>query len=143
MKIFAHTIMNYKVNLVYSAADPPGMAIASARKRRRIQNKDGSYETITADFRKYPCIEDSIAEHSAYLLGAKNGSKLRYAGLKGCTDYKKAVQVIKDGGYATSLTYVEKLISIIERWNLTQYEVKDSGGISRCAFPCEGQHHRP
>ena len=71
------------------------------------QNPDGSMVTITADFRKYPCIEDSIADHSAYLLGAKNGSKLRYEGL---------------------LTYVEKLISIIERWNLTQYEVKDSGG---------------
>ena len=84
--------------------------------------------TITADFRKYPCIEKSIADHSAYLLGAKNGSKLRYAGLKGCMDYKKAVQIIKDGGYATSLTYVEKLISIIERWNLTQYDAKDSGG---------------
>ena len=92
------------------------------------QNPDGSMVTITADFRKYPCIEKSIADHSAYLLGAKNGSKLRYEGLKGCTDYKKAVQIIKDGGYATSLTYVEKLISIIERWNLTQYEVKDSGG---------------
>ena len=92
------------------------------------QNPDGSMVTITADFRKYPCIEDSIADHSAYLLGAKNGSKLRYERLKGCTDYKKAVQIIKDGGYATSLTYVEKLCSIIEKWNLTQYDAKDSGG---------------
>ena len=25
-----------------------------------------------------------------------NGKKLRYEGLKGCTDYKKAVQIIKD-----------------------------------------------
>lgn len=97
-------------------------------KKTQEQNPDGSMVTITADFRKYPCIEDSIADHSAYLLGAKNGSKLRYAGLKGCTDYKKAVQIIKNGGYATSLTYVEKLISIIERWNLTQYDAKDSGG---------------
>ena len=78
--------------------------------------------TITADFRKYPCVEDSITDHSAYLLGAMNGSKARYAGLKGCTDYKKVVQIIKYGGYATSLTYVEKLCSIIERWNLTQYD---------------------
>ena len=97
-------------------------------KKTQEQHTDGSYETITADFRKYPCIEDSIADHSAYLLGAKNGSKLRYDGLKGCTDYKKAVQIIKDGGYATSLTYVEKLCSIIEKWNLTQYDAKDSGG---------------
>lgn len=29
----------------------------------------------------------------------------------------------KDGGYATSLTYVDKLCSIIERWKLTQYDV--------------------
>ena len=39
------------------------------------------------------------------------------------TDYKKVVQLIKDGGYATSLSYVEKLCSIIEKWNLTQYDV--------------------
>ena len=94
-------------------------------KQTKEQNADGSYVTITADFRKYPCVEDSIADHSAYLLGAKNGSRLRYDGLNGCTDYKKAVQIIKDGGYATSLTYVEKLCSIIERWNLTQYDVKE------------------
>ena len=61
--------------------------------------------------------------NSAYLLGAKNGSKLRYEGLKGCTNYKKAAQIIKNGGYATSLTYVDKLCSIIERWKLTQYDV--------------------
>ncbi len=98
-------------------------------KKTQEQNKDGSYVTITADFRKYPSVEDSIADHSAYLLGAKNGSALRYAGLKGCTDYKKAVQIIKDGGYATSHTYVEKLCNIIERWNLTKYDVKNSSDV--------------
>lgn len=93
-------------------------------KKTQEQNKDGSYVTITADFRKYPSVEKSVADHSAYLLGAKNGDKLRYVGLKGCTDYKKAAQLIKDGGYATSLTYVEKLCSIIEKWNLTQFDGK-------------------
>lgn len=93
-------------------------------KKTQEQKADGSYETITADFRKYPCVEDSIEDHSAYLLGAKNGSGLRYDGLKGCTDYKKAAEIIKTGGYATSLTYVEKLCSIIEKWELTQFGVK-------------------
>ena len=97
-------------------------------KKTQEQNKDGSYDTITADFRKYPCIEDSIADHSAYLLGAMNGKKLRYDGLKECTDYKRAVQIIRDGGYATSLDYVEKLCSIIEKWKLTDYDAKESGG---------------
>ena len=79
--------------------------------------------TIIADFSIYSCVEVFISDHSAYLLGARNGIKLRYEGLKGCTDYKKAVQIIKNGGYATSLTYVDKLCSIIERWKLTQYDV--------------------
>lgn len=60
-------------------------------KKTHEQKPDGSYETITADFRKYACVEDSIADHSAYLIGAKNGDKLRYDGLKGCKDYKKAI----------------------------------------------------
>jgi len=95
-------------------------------KQTKEQNADASYETITADFRKYACVEDSIADHSAYLLGAMNGSKKRYEGIAGMKDYKKVVQLIKDGGYATSLTYVEKLCSIIEKWNLTQYDVKET-----------------
>lgn len=92
--------------------------------KKTQEEENGQMITITADFRKYAKVEDSIADHSAYLLGAKNGSALRYEGLKGCTDYKKAVQIIKDGGYATSSSYVNNLCSIIERWNLTQYDVK-------------------
>lgn len=95
-------------------------------KKTKEQNADGSYKTVTADFRKYPCVEDSVADHSAYLLGAKNGKSLRYKGIKGMTDYKKVAQLIKDGGYATSLTYVDKLCSIIEKWNLTQYDVSET-----------------
>ena len=80
------------------------------------------YIEITAPFRKYACVEDSIEDHSAYLVGAKKGSELRYAGLKGEKDYKKAAQIIKDGGYATSPTYVSGLCNVIEQWNLTKYD---------------------
>lgn len=94
--------------------------------KKTQEEENGQMFTITADFRKYSCVEDSIADHSAYLLGAKNGSALRYNGLKGCTDYKKAAQIIKDGGYATSSTYVSKLCDIIERWGLTKYDAAAS-----------------
>ena len=32
------------------------------------------------------------------------------------------MQIIKDGGYATDLGYVDKLCNLIERFNLTQYD---------------------
>lgn len=93
-------------------------------KNTAEQNADGTYVTITADFRKYSCIEDSVADHSAYLLGAKKGSELRYPGLKGCTDYREAAKIVKAGGYATSLTYVDHVCKLIEQYDLTRFDVK-------------------
>lgn len=77
--------------------------------------------TVQADFRAYKSWEMSVNDHSAYLIGAKNGSSLRYKGLQGCTDYKKAAQIIKSGGYATAPDYVEKLCKLIEQNGLTKY----------------------
>lgn len=108
---------------------------SSVYTKKTQEYENGQYVTITADFRKYPSVEKSIADHSAYLLGAKNGSKLRYDGLKGCTNYKKAVQIIKDGGYATSPTYVESICNIIERWKLTQYDVATPADDKPAAVP--------
>lgn len=88
-----------------------------------------TFVDVKADFRKYPCIEDSIADHSAYLLGAMNGSVKRYEGLKGCKKYRKAIQIIKDGGYATDPKYVDKICNIISKWNLTQYDLKENSGL--------------
>ena len=106
---------------------------SSVYTKRTQEYEGGQYVTITADFRKYPSVEKSIADHSAYLLGAKNGSKLRYDDLKGCTDYKKAVQIIKDGGYATSPTYAESICNIIDRWKLTQYDTAAAPGEDKPA----------
>ena len=95
-------------------------------KQTQEEYTAGTKTTITADFRKYGSVEDSVADHSAYLLGAMNGSKKRYAGLAGEADYKKAVQIIKDGGYATSSTYVSSICSLIEKYKLTQYDTASS-----------------
>ena len=96
------------------------------KTQTKEQKTDGTIYTITAEFRKYPSLDASIADHSAYLNGAKKGTALRYAGLKGCTNYKKAAQIIKDGGYATSLSYVNSLCSLIEKWNLTKYNAANN-----------------
>ncbi len=90
------------------------------------QEPDGTYITIKADFRAYPSVAAYLADHSAYLAGAKDGEKLRYAGIVGCRDYRKAFQILKDGDYATSLDYVDKLCTVVEKWNLTRYD---------CAIP--------
>ena len=64
---------------------------------KKTQEDDGTGKlyTVTADFRKYACVEQSIADHSAYLLGAMNGKKKRYEGLAGEKDYMKPEEVFR------------------------------------------------
>ena len=93
-----------------------------------------NYVDVKADFRKYPSIAKSIGDHSAYLLGAMNGPKKRYEGLKNCKDYRKAITIIKNGGYATDPKYINKICNIIKRWNLTKYDLK-SDDISENQAP--------
>lgn len=105
-------------------------------KKTAEQNPDGSIYYVTADFRKYPDIETSIADHSLYLAGAKNGSNLRYEGLIGETDPKKAAQIIKSGGYATDISYVDKLCNLIDRYNLTDYDKEDDSMSNSSLVNC-------
>lgn len=95
------------------------------------QKTTGEVYEIKAEFRKYTEILNSIKDHSAYLSGAKNGATLKYAGLVGEKDYRKAIQIIKDGGYATSLTYVQSICNLIEKYNLTQYDVLTTSNTNK------------
>ncbi len=104
-------------------------------KKTKEEYTPGVISTITADFRKYSSVDLSIEDHSLYLTQAMNGNKLRYAGLAGCKDYHKAAQLIKNGGYATDSKYVDKLCSLIERWNLTQYDVEASKTVGYTNSP--------
>lgn len=94
----------------------------SYTKQTKEQDAAGNEYTVTADFRKYPSIAESVGDHSAYLLGATNGTKKRYEGLKGCLDARQAITIIKNGGYATDVAYIDKIMRIINESNLTQYD---------------------
>ena len=92
------------------------------------QDAKGRVYYIKAAFRKYPCIEDSIRDHSAYLLGAMRGTAKRYAGLTKAESYQEAVHIIKAGGYATDVRYEAKICNIIERFHLDRYDGKKVPG---------------
>lgn len=76
-----------------------------------------NYTTVTALFRAYGSWDESIADHSAFLL-----TESRYAAVIGEKDYKTACRAIKAAGYATAPDYAEKLIALIESYELTAYD---------------------
>lgn len=87
---------------------------------RTVEYNDGTSTVVTAGFRAYDSWEESIEDHSALLL---NNS--RYSKVIGEKDYRKACQYIAQAGYATDPNYAQKLISLIETNNLTQYDEPD------------------
>ena len=72
-------------------------------------------------FRVYKSVEDSYEDHSIFLTTGQ-----RYAFLFNFdqTDYISWARGLKRAGYATSPTYAEKLIEIIELYGLHRYDQK-------------------
>lgn len=83
---------------------------------------NGVATMVYSEFRKYTRCEDSIADRAAYFANAMNGPEKRYKGIVGNKDYKAVINTIKSGGYATDPLYVEKLVNLVERWNLYRYD---------------------
>ena len=75
-------------------------------------------------FRCYSDADDSYRDHSLFLV---NGSRYQSLFKLSVTDYKGWAKGLKAAGYATSPTYADKLIEIIERYGLDRYD--KSGGI--------------
>lgn len=84
--------------------------------RTQEQKKSGEYYTVVARFRKYNSLEDGILGYFKFL------SYKRYKNLRGVKDYEEACNLIRQDGWATSLTYTQNLIKRIEDLQLYNYD---------------------
>jgi len=69
-------------------------------------------------FKKYESIYASFRDHSLRLQNS------RYDPLKKAKNYKEYAEGLQSCGYATSKTYAKKLIRIIEKYQLYEYDLK-------------------
>lgn len=92
-----------------------------------IQDDDEKNEC----FRKYASVYDSYLDHSSFLR-----TRSRYASLFDLkiTDYKGWARGLKAAGYATDSRYADRLIEIIERNKLNQYD-KVEGAAAKPVTP--------
>lgn len=120
----ANNLFGMKKNLSGNSWSDSTWTGSVYKKRTAEYTKKGKKYYITASFRKYKGISQSIGDHSAYLIGAKNGKKKRYAGLTKTKSYAKQIDIIQKGGYATSSSYGNSLKNMIKKYDLTKYDVK-------------------
>lgn len=93
-----------------------------AKNSKEWSAEKGWYSAVS-EFRKYPSYEGAVEDlvHK-YTHGLDWEKHNRYAAVIGETDYKRAAQAIFAAGYATDPTYPEKLIKVIEQYNLSKYD---------------------
>ncbi len=88
------------------------------------QNSDGSYTSSAMKWCKFKDMEDGVIGYFDFI------NISNYANLKDVTDPRKYLENIKADGYATSLKYVDNLMSVIENWDLTDYDKKEENEMS-------------
>ena len=76
-----------------------------------------TYVNITDMFRAYDNINDAIEDYYDMLASCS-----RYKGCINQADSKTCITAIKNGGYATSPTYINTILGIIKKYNLTIYD---------------------
>ncbi|MBV7391688.1 MULTISPECIES: glycoside hydrolase family 73 protein [Enterococcus] len=103
---------------------------------------NGEWITIDAAFRKYPSYAESLLDNVKVIKTTSFSSGVYfYAGAwKSNTNSYKDATAYLQGRYATSPTYASTLNSVIESYNLTQYDNTNSNSMYRLYNPNSGEH---
>lgn len=102
----------------------------SVNMNTQEEYEPGVLTMIADNFRVFDSMEEGVKGYFEFIQLS------RYRNLKGITDPKTYLETVKADGYATSSTYVQSNMNVIEQYNLTQYD-GESGSSGDRSKPSE------
>lgn len=102
------------------------------------QSANGKYTSSTMTWFKFNNMESGVKGYFEFI------SISNYSNLKGITDPKKYLETIKFDGYCTSLNYVNNVMNVIKKYNLTKYDKQsniESLGGDKMVINVHGGHN--
>jgi len=94
-----------------------------ATYKKKDDDRDAQGNLKESCFRKYTKVEESFIDHGLFLRDPKKEFRYGFLFKLDPTDYKGWAEGLEASGYSTSDTYAEKLIDIIERYKLYEYDI--------------------
>ncbi|WP_155591138.1 glycoside hydrolase family 73 protein [Lysinibacillus cavernae] len=91
-------------------------------KMPTLEYKNNKSYTIEAEFRAYPDWKSALMDHHQLLLEGTSWNAQQYKEVLTATNYQEAAYALKKNNYSTDPLYPEKLIAIIEQYNLGKYD---------------------
>lgn len=113
----ATSVLGYKYHNYFGMKCGSSWRGASVNLRTKEEYTVGVLTNIRDNFRAYESMEDGVSGYYDFI------SYKRYANLKTATDYVQYAERLKADGYATSSTYINTLISTVNKYDLTKYDV--------------------
>ena len=92
----------------------------SVNMATKEEYKPGVLTDIRDNFRVFDSMEDGVKGYFEFI------QLERYHNLRGITDPKKYFETIIKDGYATSSTYVENCMALLDQYKLTQYDKEEA-----------------
>lgn len=90
---------------------------------------NGSYIPISTDWYKFASMEKGVEGYFQFINTAN------YANVKGISDPLNYLTRIRSDGYATSLNYVTNVMSVVKKYNLTQYDTGVAPSVTPSPAP--------
>lgn len=84
--------------------------------------ENDTWVNVDASFRRYDSMEESVLDYAKLLYFGTDWNTDLYQGVIQASSYKEAANEIKAAGYATDPNYAEKLIQIIEQYQLYELD---------------------
>ena len=97
---------------------------ASVNLQTQEEYEAGTLTTITDNFRVFGSMEEGVKGYFEFL------QLDRYSNLRGIEDPRTYLQTIRDDGYATSSSYVESCMALVDQCDLTQYDPAKEGNMA-------------
>lgn len=95
---------------------------ATTKVLRTKEYVNDKWITVDGRFRVYSDDAASIRDHALLFVNGTDWNPQQYATVRAAKDYKTFASALQTDGYATDPDYPQKLIHLIEAWNLTQYD---------------------
>ncbi|EGP5185252.1 glycoside hydrolase family 73 protein [Enterococcus faecium] len=102
-----------------------GIKAYGDQKKVSLETKEFVNEewiTIQGDFKVYDSWEQSMDEHTQLFVQGVDWNPALYEKVITATNYQEAAQALQDAGYATDPGYAQKIIQVIETYQLNQYD---------------------
>ncbi|KRM68304.1 glycoside hydrolase family 73 protein [Apilactobacillus ozensis] len=83
---------------------------------------NGQFITTTGRFKVYQSWDESVLAHAALLKNGTSWNPQQYQDVVNSDNYVEAAAGLQSDGYATDPSYTKKIIQIIEKYRLNQYD---------------------